>query len=795
MSVDLSIVSSTGPLHSGKSFLLNRLIGVKNGFSLGYTVDPMTRGLWAWSEPLQPNSQSDKHVLFMDTEGFAGDANALYDSKVFGVTSLLSSAMLYNSVKMIDQSAIDTVEMLARQTQLFAHRAKANYERNNRTSCTNRQSNKDQIDQCIHESRLMFPHLVWVAQDFTQDLMKQSADEWLLSLLSRPHHRETHVVNDDRARASITDMFASVHCRTLFLPHTSRETLQHLDRVTESELTTEYKQDLQALKQLVFSNQLLTNKGTGKHLVHLLRWLVEMVNLQNEMGVFPEAPSSWTAFVELQSVLALDSAYDTYRDSIDELLSIDRKQVSRMSSASATTMDGTSETLPPPSVYPASMTLSEQMEEEPSPAEFINLKKSSKEAALSSLRDMLTGWDAAYRKAATQLKSRIATINNAYDEHYAKRVDRLLRQLLREQVKAYSQEMDDWHVAHPLVPDLPATKHHINTLASIIEQWDVNSLKFTDWSGRAESRKRLEDECKRIGMQYLSEAADRVNAHLAAELSQVTQAAATAFKPSKPLNDEDLKALIGSLMKEHMLAFGMNVDRSLHKEKGYTDAVASLSRRLRELSSNLASKNEQLVLHACKAAMNKASSLAERRINALRLPMAEQPMHEASDALISTVINEQFRPANEEVFRLRNTTACQHEINVVSDAIAGTIEMRNVKALQAVFTTPLNRAAKRMKSLADTYWFPFSFRRGATSVALSELHEHVEKVSAYSHLDLHGPLVSKMIEKFIETDLSAEVHRINSVYWRTIYLVIATVLAVVFGTHHLKNRPRVTSSQ
>jgi len=38
--------------HSGKSFLLNQLYDRKQGFELGPTIDPQTRGIWTWSEPL-----------------------------------------------------------------------------------------------------------------------------------------------------------------------------------------------------------------------------------------------------------------------------------------------------------------------------------------------------------------------------------------------------------------------------------------------------------------------------------------------------------------------------------------------------------------------------------------------------------------------------------------------------------------------------------------------------------------------------------------------------------------------
>ena len=44
---------------------------------------------------------------------YASNVSENYDAKVFAVTSLLSSLLLYNSVKIIDQSAIDNLECVA----------------------------------------------------------------------------------------------------------------------------------------------------------------------------------------------------------------------------------------------------------------------------------------------------------------------------------------------------------------------------------------------------------------------------------------------------------------------------------------------------------------------------------------------------------------------------------------------------------------------------------------------------------------------------------------------------------
>lgn len=69
----------------------------------------------------QPNGE-ELSVVFLDTEGFAANnISEAYDAKIFAVATLLSSYLIYNSVKIIDQSDIDYLEVLARRTQVVAH--------------------------------------------------------------------------------------------------------------------------------------------------------------------------------------------------------------------------------------------------------------------------------------------------------------------------------------------------------------------------------------------------------------------------------------------------------------------------------------------------------------------------------------------------------------------------------------------------------------------------------------------------------------------------------------------------
>ncbi len=67
----IAIICVAGPYRTGKSFLLNRMLGKQGpdsiGFEIGSTVQSCTRGLWVWGRPIKVNE--DLHALLIDTEG------------------------------------------------------------------------------------------------------------------------------------------------------------------------------------------------------------------------------------------------------------------------------------------------------------------------------------------------------------------------------------------------------------------------------------------------------------------------------------------------------------------------------------------------------------------------------------------------------------------------------------------------------------------------------------------------------------------------------------------------------
>lgn len=73
-----AIVIVAGRYRSGKSFLMNQLVGDAGGFAVGHTVESKTKGIWLCREAVEATTTGGEPVsmLFMDSEGLgASDKN------------------------------------------------------------------------------------------------------------------------------------------------------------------------------------------------------------------------------------------------------------------------------------------------------------------------------------------------------------------------------------------------------------------------------------------------------------------------------------------------------------------------------------------------------------------------------------------------------------------------------------------------------------------------------------------------------------------------------------------------
>lgn len=139
---NIAVVSIAGLYRTGKSYLLNLLLGRDRAeamFSVGATVNACTKGIWIWGQPvaqsalssqekatLFPHLQKDTTIVFMDTEGLGSTQRSqTQDTRIFALGVLLSSLFIYNSRGVIDSSAIEDLSLVVHLTKFIQAKAHA----------------------------------------------------------------------------------------------------------------------------------------------------------------------------------------------------------------------------------------------------------------------------------------------------------------------------------------------------------------------------------------------------------------------------------------------------------------------------------------------------------------------------------------------------------------------------------------------------------------------------------------------------------------------------------------------
>lgn len=270
----IAIVSVVGPYHSGKSFLLNALVGKTNTFSVGPKTSPETMGIWVCRTDIKLSN--DTEVWFVDSEGFFGpNVSETYDAKIFTIAMLLGDEFIYNTVKIIDSQSVQMLEMLARRAQLFRVKSSA----------------KEEEGQNIFR----LPHLTWVVEDFVQETA--SASQSGGSITSSSHWLESYLTPSADSNTSVPylkKLFPSISVKPLFLPATTRQALMDLSKVPFEKLTEEFRKDLSELKKMILETHLgkLRNYKTPTEFGQAVYFLANALN----KGLFPELPSLWNSW-------------------------------------------------------------------------------------------------------------------------------------------------------------------------------------------------------------------------------------------------------------------------------------------------------------------------------------------------------------------------------------------------------------------------------------------------------------------------------------------------------------------
>uniref|UniRef100_A0A7S0JHA9 Guanylate-binding protein N-terminal domain-containing protein n=1 Tax=Calcidiscus leptoporus TaxID=127549 RepID=A0A7S0JHA9_9EUKA len=242
-----AIVSAVGPTRTGKSSILGRAFlrgGNENAFEIGGGVISHTAGVWILSEPIPVRTPAGTlNVLLVDTEGFhgiGGRTSRTYEANLFGLVTLMSSVLIFNSMFPVDASTVNSLNRFGQHAVSVMKELSSN--------------------ELIVSRRQ--PHLLWVVQNFNMYNLQNShmsVDE-LHSVLandtsSSPADSQlvaSRLFGKAPIRRSLLNtLFSSHKLLPVQRPHDSDEVVANLASVPSSRLRREYLADADRLRESV----------------------------------------------------------------------------------------------------------------------------------------------------------------------------------------------------------------------------------------------------------------------------------------------------------------------------------------------------------------------------------------------------------------------------------------------------------------------------------------------------------------------------------------------------------------
>jgi hypothetical protein len=296
----LAVVGIAGLYRTGKSYLLNRLLGTQEGFEIGSTINACTKGLWIWGRPLQ--LAPDFQCLLLDTEGLGScQRTASCDMQIFSLCILLSSYFIYNSMGTIDEQAIDDLH-------LVLHLAKHIHV----------QSRKGRDSEDKSELSQYFPDFLWVLRDFHLQFDEASGVTSEYGYLEQSLKATPGQDDKNKVRETIKALFQERDCVTLVRPVEEESDLRRIQKVPYEKLREPFREKVEAFVSKVLGaarpKEIDGSLCSGAMLVHLAEMYCESIN----NSVVPTIQSAWTAVVNQQLRLSLQDAVRVYKLEMNE---------------------------------------------------------------------------------------------------------------------------------------------------------------------------------------------------------------------------------------------------------------------------------------------------------------------------------------------------------------------------------------------------------------------------------------------------------------------------------------------
>ena len=316
----LGVISVAGLYRTGKSFLLNRvLLNQSDGFGVGPSINPCTKGLWVWTRPIPGKTSEGRkcNIVVIDTEGLGAlDQDSNHDTRVFSLAVLLSSFFIYNSVGSIDEEALQSLSLVVNLTKHIQVRSKQ--------------------EDSFEEFSEYFPAFLWVVRDFTLQLVDEeensiSSKEYLDKALMPQKGFSDSTEEKNKIRNLLKTFFKDRDCFTMVRPSTNEDDLQDLSSKNLDDLRPEFVTQVLELRQKVLEG-VRPKKLNGKELngEMLSNLLVSYVSAINN-GAVPSIENAWTYISRNECFRAVQKCEELYEsevfDKINERFPLDPEEL------------------------------------------------------------------------------------------------------------------------------------------------------------------------------------------------------------------------------------------------------------------------------------------------------------------------------------------------------------------------------------------------------------------------------------------------------------------------------------
>ena len=311
---NLAVISIAGIYRSGKSYLLNRLLGRQDGFEIGPNITSCTKGIWIWGDTVKLNNKNTE-VLIIDTEGLASafeDRNENIDIIIFCLSVLLSSLFIYNSMKNIDESAIESLALVLN----FAKKI---------------QSKFNSLNDYVNN----FPSFLWVLRDFALELVDEkgkevSAKQYMenalreenTNLISNNEYNKgviEEINKKNEIRKIIKLFFRERDCYTLIRPVHDEKKLKIIDQIPQEQLRPEFLSQMNLLVEKVFTSIRPKNINggymNGPMFLNLAKMYVDSLNSDE----LPNINTTWKTVIDAQMKNSFNSGLELYLNEMNNL--------------------------------------------------------------------------------------------------------------------------------------------------------------------------------------------------------------------------------------------------------------------------------------------------------------------------------------------------------------------------------------------------------------------------------------------------------------------------------------------